>query len=173
VLQAGSEIEYLRTHADTGVKLTGNEFGNIVVGGAGADTLICGSGTNTLYGKNGDDIFRFDTPTGFSKIGDFQSGEDVLQISASGFGHGLISGTHPVVVNAASAMAASHGGSDGYFIFDNAGAGLGTLYWDATGDNGADATVIARLTNASSLSPSAFDIACSRYRLLTKRADTC
>jgi Ca2+-binding RTX toxin-like protein len=157
-LQAGSEIESLRANTDTGLTLTGNELNNGLMGGAGADILSGGGGTDVLTGKGGDDAFHFAAPAGLSKISDFQSGEDVLQISASGFGHGLVAGTSAAVVNAASASAASHVGADGYFIFDNTGGGLGTLYWDATGGNGADALAIAKLAGVASLAQSDFQL---------------
>ena len=45
------------------------------------------------------------------------------------------------------------GGAAGYFIFDDAGPGLGTLYWDATGGSGVDAVAVATLTGVVGLNP--------------------
>jgi len=50
-------------------------------------------------------------------------------------------------------------GSAGYFIFDNAGSGRGTLYWDATGGSGSDAVQVAVLRGAIALDASDFRIA--------------
>jgi hypothetical protein len=52
--------------------------------------------------------------------------------------------------------AVAMGGSDGYFIFDDAGKGLGTLYWDATGGSGADAVGVATLSGVTGLSATDF-----------------
>jgi Ca2+-binding RTX toxin-like protein len=157
-LEAGSEVEILRARVHTGLTLIGNELDNAITGGDGADTLMGGGGLDRLYGGGGDDLFRFDTPTGLSVIRDFEQGSDHIQISAAGFGHGLTAGADVVVMNAASAAAAFHGGADGYFIFDNAGGRVGTLYWDATGGDGDDATAIARLLNITALSNVDFNL---------------
>jgi hypothetical protein len=89
-------------------------------------------------------------------IVDFEQGQDWLEVSAAGFGGGLEEGVAPTVVNAASAATASVSGTDGYFIFDAAGASMGALYWDATGGSGADAVAVAHLTGVASLAASDF-----------------
>jgi hypothetical protein len=63
----------------------------------------------------------------------------------------------PTLVTAASAAAAS-GPAGGYFIFDNAGANKGTVYWDADGGSGSDAVAVATLHNVTSLLPSDFHV---------------
>ncbi len=59
-LSTGSEIERLYAYGaaktGTGVTLTGNEFNNIIYGGAGNDTLNGGLGDDRLYGLGGNDI---------------------------------------------------------------------------------------------------------------------
>jgi hypothetical protein len=81
----------------------------------------------------------------------------VLQVSAAGFDHGLVSGGIPELYNGtpASAMVS---GSNGYFIFDNSNPAGGTLYWDATGGGGADATAVATLTHVITLLQSDFHL---------------
>jgi hypothetical protein len=59
-----------------------------------------------------------------------------------------------IVVNAASAGAAFDGSGGGYFILDNAGADLGTLYWDGSGGNGNDAVALAQIAGVSTLQAS-------------------
>jgi Ca2+-binding RTX toxin-like protein len=57
-LGAGQEIEDLRAAAGaTGLRLTGNELANQILGGAGNDTLAGGGGVDRLHGGAGDDTF--------------------------------------------------------------------------------------------------------------------
>jgi hypothetical protein len=48
------------------------------------------------------------------------------------------------------------GGAGGYFIFADSGPHAGTVYWDATGGSGADATPIAHLETHATLASSDF-----------------
>src|SRR5262249_47393388 len=79
-LDAGSEIESLRAQVNTGITLTGNEFGNQIVGGRGNDIIIGGGGRDILTGGAGHDTFVFneitDSPAGLNrdKIVDFVEG---------------------------------------------------------------------------------------------------
>ena len=139
--------------------LEGGDGNDSLSGGAGNDTLTGGTGNDILTGGNGADAFVFASPTdGIDRITDFVSGVDSLEFSAAGFGGGLVAGFAPQVVNAASAASASLPGSDGYFILDNAGSGIGALYWDATGGSGSDAVAVAVLTGTASLAASDFHI---------------
>ncbi len=80
-LGAGSEIEFLRANAGaTGLTLTGNEFANTIVGGAGNDVLTGGGGKDTLNGGAGSDRFVY-TETDQSTVASFDT--------ISGFVHGL------------------------------------------------------------------------------------
>ncbi len=87
-LTAGSEIEFLRANAGaTGLSLTGNEFANRLVGGAGNDTLDGGAGNDSLGGGAGNDIFKFlagfgqDTITDFTAHAGAAGNKDLLDIS--------------------------------------------------------------------------------------------
>lgn len=145
-------------------KLTGSNGNNVLSGLAGNDTLnggngndklIGGPGNDTLTGGSGNDAFVFNFPNeGVDTITDFKSGTDWLEISASGFGGNLSVNGTPTIQLVADLSAASSSGSDGYFILDKSGAGLGSLYWDPTGGDSTDAVKIAILTNVSSLQPS-------------------
>ena len=77
----------------------------------------------------------------------------MLQISAAGFGGGLTAGATPTLVTGVPASI-SNPGPDGACIFDDTDPAGGTLYWDATGGSGADATPIAYRQGVSSLNPS-------------------
>ncbi|MCW5737943.1 MAG: FG-GAP repeat protein [Enhydrobacter sp.] len=139
--------------------LTGNGKANVLSGGDGNDRLVGGAGSDTLTGGNDADTFVFAAPSsGIDTIADFLPGTDLIEVSAAGFGSGLVAGFPPTVVNAPRTAAATSAGTDGYFIFDTAGPNLGTLYWDATGGNGADAVAVARLPGVASLAASDFQV---------------
>jgi Ca2+-binding RTX toxin-like protein len=105
---------------------------------------------DTITGQAGNDTFVFhQSLDSAATITDFAHGFDDLQISAAGFGHGLAPGAAPLVT-ASAAASASHAGTTGYFIFDNSGTDAGTVYWDATGGSGTDATALVHL-NVTSL----------------------
>ena len=156
-LAAGSEIERLFGHSDTGLILTGNGFDNTIKGSAGNDTLDGGGGSDKLFGGDGADTFVLH-PAGFATVLDYQQGSDSLEIMAAEFGHGLVAGQSAPVVDAASINRANHAGTNGYFIFDTTGGGAHTLYWDATGGSGSDAVAIAKIDGASSLTAADFHI---------------
>jgi Ca2+-binding RTX toxin-like protein len=124
----------------------------VITGTAGADTLVAKNGA-IMTGGAGADKFVFNFPLQKSAIiTDFAAGADHLQISAAGFGHGLAAGGGAPLVTAATEASASHAGTAGYFIFDNAG----TVWWDSTGGSGADAVALAKLTGVASLHASDF-----------------
>lgn len=54
-LAAGQEIETLQADSSAGLSLTGNGFGNLLIGGAGNDALSGGGGDDELRGRGGDD----------------------------------------------------------------------------------------------------------------------
>jgi Ca2+-binding RTX toxin-like protein len=128
-------------------------------GGAGNDTITGGLGGDSLTGGADADTFAFNTPItdGIDTITDFLSGTDTIQVSAAGYGGGLVANGAVTLVIADSLGSASSG-AGGYFILDNSGAGLGTLYWDSNGGSGADAVAITVLTGISSLQTSDFHV---------------
>jgi Ca2+-binding RTX toxin-like protein len=122
----------------------------VINGDGGNNTLLVKNGA-IMTGGAGADNFAFNlSPQTPVTITDFAVGSDHLQISASGFGHGLTAGGTAPLVTAATASAATHPGTDGYFIFDNAH----TVWWDPTGGGGADAIALAKLTGIASLNAS-------------------
>ena len=122
-------------------------------GGSGGDRLEGGAGADTLTGGSGADVFVFGAPDeGLDTITDFSASDDI-EISASGFGGGLVSGNPVTLVTAASATAASNDGANGYFIFDNEGPDAGTVLWDPTGGAGDDAVALVKLQGITSLLP--------------------
>ncbi|MBJ7900061.1 MAG: S8 family serine peptidase [Cyanobacteria bacterium RI_101] len=73
--------------------LTGRAGQDILIGGAGPDSLIGGPGADTLTGGANFDTFSFNTPgEGVDTLTDFNPLEDLIQVSAAGFGAGLTPG---------------------------------------------------------------------------------
>jgi hypothetical protein len=154
---AAHYVQYGVHEGRTDHALPGGNLG-VFNGNSGNNTMVVGNG-DTMTGGGGNDAFVFKTAlTSAATITDFNHGSDVLDIQASGFGHGLTAGATVPVVTAADIGSASHAGAGGYFIFDNAGPNISTLYWDATGGSGVDATAIAHLTNVTSLTASDFHL---------------
>jgi Cadherin-like len=124
-----------------------------VINGDGGDNILVAKNGAIMTGGAGADTFVFNssllTP---ATVNDFVVGTDHLQISASGFGHGLTAGGTAPLVTAATAAGATHAGSDGYFIFDN----TSTVWWDPTGGSGADAVALAKLAGIGALHASDF-----------------
>ena len=110
--------------------LTGNASDNIIVGGGGADLMVGGEGSDTfVIGGLGD---------AGDSIGDFTSGEDILELYAAAFG--LESGEAQLGVN----FSVIAGAFDGSGAGDNAAFDAGdsaliyseadhTLYFDSNG----------------------------------------
>ena len=132
---------------------------NDILRGDGGDNFLTGSGgADTLTGAAGADTFVFNTAAeAGDTITDFVSGTDVLQISASGFGAGLVANAAVTLVSGADVASAS-GLAAGSFYFDDSAPNLSTVYWDATGGSGADAIAIATLTGVTTLSSSDFHV---------------
>jgi hypothetical protein len=127
-----------------------------VINGDGGHNILVAKNGAIMTGGGGADTFVFNssllTP---ATVTDFAVGTDHLQISASGFGHGLTAGGIAPLVTAATASAATHAGTDGYFIFDNAS----TVWWDPTGGSGADAIALTKLAGVGALHASDFLLA--------------
>jgi Ca2+-binding RTX toxin-like protein len=149
----GSGVENLTLTGSSNIDGTGNALTNTIVGNASDNVLLGKGGADILTGGLGADRFAFDLPTGGTdRITDFVSGVDRIQISAAGFGGGLVAGGGVNVVAAADATSTPQS----HFIFDGNAAGSSTLYWDATGGSAADAVAVATLTNVGTLLASDF-----------------
>ncbi|MBE9182208.1 hypothetical protein IQ268_26945 [Oculatella sp. LEGE 06141] len=132
-------------------RITGNNGNNVIEGGAGADILTGGGGANTFVYRN--------VSHGVDTITDFNN-DDILRISASGFGGGLKAGV------ALSSSASPTGvflrgtnlsaiGSSGNFLYNTAN---GTLRFDPDGTGPQSAVTIATLSNRHALSINQFEI---------------
>jgi VCBS repeat-containing protein len=146
-------IEGFRTKSegsDGADELFGDLFSPaLIVGGAGVDTLTGGFVEN---------IFAyFSAADGFDLITNFTQGQDKIGISAAGFGGSLLAGGLASVVIDSDFTQVMSAADQGVFILQTDGVN-GTLYWDADGGSGDNATAIAQLDNISDLSSDDFFI---------------
>jgi 5'/3'-nucleotidase SurE len=124
-------------------------------GGAGKD-LLSGGGAerDVLTGGADADTFLFAAASAANdRITDFAPGEDMIAVSAAGFGGGLAAG---VALTADQFLVAENRRSDapagqGQFVYDEA---HGRLWWDADGARGADPLLIAVLAQETALAAS-------------------
>jgi Ca2+-binding RTX toxin-like protein len=82
-LAAGVEVETLFTTSNAGtdtINLTGNEFGNRIVGNNGVNTINGGAGNDQLFGLLGDDFFVQSGSTGGHDIVDGGVGHDTYTL---------------------------------------------------------------------------------------------
>jgi serralysin len=113
--------------------ITGNSAANIIYGGGGNDLLIGGLGADTFQFRN--QIEGIDT------IGDFEVGIDKINLSAAGFGGGLVVGALSIdrfvtVASGSSATSASqrliYNSTTGGLFFDADGSGASLAVQFAT-----------------------------------------
>ncbi len=135
-------LENAGTQADlNGIdNVTGSAFNDVLIGNADANSLQGGEGDDELTGGGGADTFVYGNPNqGLDTITDF-GGDDIFQISAAGFGGGLVAGTALQTTAAATGVFVSGTGYLGtmaHFLYDTA---TDILSFDADG-SGAGATV--------------------------------
>jgi serralysin len=146
----GNEFYYGEDGNDTLKGFSGNDILN---GGAGVDNIEGGSGNDTLTGGGGNDIlnggagkdyFKFnsfndkrDTINGFSIV------DDTIQVSAGGFGGGLVAGS--AITAAQFRIGSAAADSSDRFIYNNSN---GALWFDRDGNGGGFLQVqIASLTS--------------------------
>ncbi|WP_161992639.1 matrixin family metalloprotease [Aureimonas leprariae] len=155
-LTLAANVENLTMTGASGIKATGNDLANTIVGNAGNnklsglggdDRLFGGAGNDKLTGGLGDDAFVFDTSPGkgnVDKIADFHnvSGDnDLLQLD-----HAVFTALTTTGVLAEDAFAANAGGhamqADDRIVYDTAS---GKLFYDADGSGNGAAVQFATL----------------------------
>jgi VCBS repeat-containing protein len=145
--------------------LVGNAGNNVLSGGHGNDRLVGGAGNDVLTGGFGSDIFDLSSLSdGVDTITDFAAHvnngfrADIIQVSAAGFGGGLVAGDSVTVMDNPDPLGVSVSSGNGYFLFDTGGPDAGSLYFDATGGSASDAIKIAELSNVNLLQSSDFNV---------------
>jgi hypothetical protein len=121
--------------------LYGYGYNDWLVGGDGDDLINGGLGNDVLFGEDGRDIFRYHNANeGGDFIIDFNGFYDRVQVSAAGFGGGLVAGMNLLAsgryVANSTGFATSPAGI-GQFIYV---AGSKQLYWDGDGAGGLSAS---------------------------------
>ncbi|MET7245588.1 calcium-binding protein [Methylobacterium sp. EM32] len=147
-------------------RLSGNGGNDTLMGGAGDDTLIGGAGDDLLIGGSGADVLQGGTGAdiyslgqageGIDRIRGFVRGEDVVEVSASGFGGGLAAGANLAghFTTNTTGRANSPAGV-GQFVFESDAL---RLWWDKDGAGGAAAVQIATFDGGVQISASDFKI---------------
>ncbi|ODH00675.1 hypothetical protein A4S05_03805 [Nostoc sp. KVJ20] len=127
---------------------------NTLKGGNGDDTLRGNYGNDSLYGEGGTDTFVFDTffnEGGFNLIRDFDATNELIQVSAAGFGGGLSAG---VLKTSQFTLGESATTSSQRFIYNST---TGALFFDQDGNAGAFTQVqFAELSTGLSLTNNNF-----------------
>ncbi len=128
--------------------LAGGEGADTLDGGEGDDILLGGAGRDRLLGGTGLDAFRYATVAeGRDVIVGFVAADDRIEVSAQGFGGGLVADAAVAFAAALDNRATSPAGT-GQFIWETDAA---RLWWDADGAGGAASQLVATLTGADTL----------------------
>lgn len=127
--------------------LAGQGGADSLSGGAGDDTLVGGVGADQLAGGAGADVFRYGAATeGGDRLLGYVGSADQIEVSAAGFGFGLVAGMDLVATgHYAASKAGMAKGVAPQFVYNTT---THQLLWDDDG-RGADAAVlIVDLTGA-------------------------
>ncbi|MEH2202711.1 MAG: calcium-binding protein [Nostoc sp.] len=121
---------------------------NTIYGGTGNDILIGGFGNDALYGGTGTDTFVFNSYNkGVDSIYDFNATNELIQVSAAGFGGGLSPGS---LKTSQFTLGTSATTSNQRFIYNSA---TGGLFFDLDGSgSGFTQVKFAQLSTGLSLS---------------------
>ncbi|WP_267871015.1 calcium-binding protein [Nostoc sp. XA010] len=113
------------------LEITGTQYDDFIVGGNrndtlnggdGNDTLIGGNGNDSLIGGSGTDTFAFNSfNEGIDGIYDFNATDELIQVSAAGFGGGLSIGS---LQTSQFSIGASATTSTERFIYNDVTGGL-------------------------------------------------
>jgi Ca2+-binding RTX toxin-like protein len=125
---------------------------NTLIGGNGNDYLIGGNDNDSLIGGDGTDTFAFNSYNGgIDTIYDFNATNELIQVSATGFGGGLSSGS--LFANQFT-IGTSATTSEERFIYDSA---TGGLFFDLDGSaSGFTQVKFAQLSAGLSLTENNF-----------------
>ncbi|MFN6565305.1 MAG: beta strand repeat-containing protein [Nostoc sp. ChiSLP01] len=154
-LKGGAGSDSLIVDDSIGDNLLDGGDGNDILSASGAtgkNTLKGGNGNDSLIGGSGIDTFVFNSfNEGVDKISDFNATNEVIQVSAAGFGGGLSAG---VLLASQLKIGTSATTSTQRFIYNST---TGALFFDQDGSAGAFAQVqFALVTTGLSLTNTNF-----------------
>ncbi|MEY4808516.1 MAG: hypothetical protein RLZZ206_2905, partial [Cyanobacteriota bacterium] len=149
-------------YADGGAgndSLLGGDGSDNLQGGDGNDLINGGMNSDWLTGGDGSDIFRYQNPNeGGDVITDFNGDFDRIQVSAAGFGGGLVTGMDLLAsgryIENETGLATSTAGI-GQFIYL---ADSNKLYWDGDGEGGRAASLLTSFSNPVNWSASGLQV---------------
>ncbi|RAZ92507.1 calcium-binding protein [Mesorhizobium hawassense] len=154
-LSTGSHIEQLSTSSTRGttaIDLTGNEFGQTIIGNNGDNKINGGGGSDLLKGYGGHDAFVFSTalgPNNIDRIADFNVFQDKIYLD-----HTIFAGLQKGALSASNFHIgpAAHDAND-HIIYNSA---TGALSFDSDGIGGHAQTQFASLAPHLHLGESSF-----------------
>ncbi|MEH2083103.1 MAG: calcium-binding protein [Nostoc sp.] len=137
-----------------GLNISGAAYDDNIVGSNGSDTLSGGEGGNDiLIGGNGNDTFAFYNYQGVARVHDFNTTNELIQVSSYNFGSDLSIGS---LQKSQFTLGTSATTSNQRFIYDNT---TGALYFDLDGSANAFTQVkFAQLSDGLSLTENNFVI---------------
>lgn len=139
----GSDQRDILRGLDLGDTLYGFGGNDMIYGGAGDDQITGSYGADILVGGGGADHFHYySTNDGGDTIRDFSSG-DIMQLSAFGFGGGMVAGGSVTLV-ANHNPGVPGGFTGGVFLYDT---DTGALSYDRDGAGVGAALLLATLLN--------------------------
>ena len=150
-LAAGAEVESLRTtsmHGTNAIDLTGNEFGQQIIGNAGA---------NTLTGNGGNDTFFFGSALGGSNIDnvtDFTVTDDTFALVQTIFNGIAATGALDADAFVANTTGNAEDASDRIIYNSNTGG----VFYDPDGIGGTAATQFATVTAGLGITAAEFTV---------------
>jgi Ca2+-binding RTX toxin-like protein len=119
----------------------GTDGKDVLLGTTATDYLIGGAGDDNLTGGAGGDLFSFATANlGNDRITDFAPGQDVIVVSAQGFGGGLIAGD--TITTAQFLLGSTATNASQRFIYNSSN---GALLFDIDGNGSQIAKQITTL----------------------------
>jgi Ca2+-binding RTX toxin-like protein len=144
----GNTLDNVVTGNGGANSLSGFGGADTLQGGPGNDTLLGGAGADSLSSGSGLDAFRYGNATqGGDTIQGYAVAEDVIQVSAGGFGGGLAAGALPGAAFATNATGLAGDATD-RFIWDSAAK---ALWFDVDGTGGVAAVRLATFTGTVTL----------------------
>ena len=128
-LANGSEIEVLRTGNDKGktaINLTGNDFGQTIIGNAGVNVIEGKGGADIMTGRAGKDVFvlgdsAVSSPANIDTITDYERGEivDISQVLSVAAGTNVVADGYLRVTTSGLIQVDLNGGGNDWVTLSN------------------------------------------------------